>query len=286
MTDHHDGRSHAGAPEADASGAPAWDGVLFDLDDTLLDLKTAQRAAFGATVRRQWPGVDAWGEAALQAAAADFAADVHGHYQRYIAGELTFAEQRLARAAGALEALGAPAVAAVPGELLWVTEYEELVRSHWALFPEVAEVLEEIRAAGRPVGIVTNNVEEYQRGKAAAIGLGWVDVVVGSDTAGAPKPDAAPFLAGCAGLGTEPARTLFVGDSLKHDVAGAVGAGLVPVWLVRDAADTADGSGEGAGTETVEVTTGEVRSAAEAPAREPEEDCWRIGSLAALRAWL
>lgn len=286
MTDHLDGRSRPGAPEADACGAPAWDGVLFDLDDTLLDLKTAQRAAFSATVRRQWPGVDALGENALQAAAADFAADVHGHYQRYICGELTFAQQRLARAADALEALGALAAAAVPGELLWVTEYEDLVRSHWALFPEVAAVLEEIRSAGRPVGIVTNNVEEYQRGKAAAIGLGWVDVVVGSDTAGAPKPESAPFRAGCAGLGTEPARTLFVGDSLKHDVAGAIGAGLVPVWLVRDAEDTVDGSGEAAGTEETVIGAREVRRAAAAPVREPEDDCWRIASLAALRAWL
>lgn len=286
MTDRHDGRSQSGAPEADASGAPAWDGVLFDLDDTSLDLKTAQRAAFTATVCRQWPGVDALGEEPLRAAAVDFAADVRGHYQRYIAGELTFAEQRLARAADALQGLGAPGAAAVPDAQLWVTEYEHLVRSHWRLFPEVAAVLEQVRASGRPVGIVTNNVEEYQRGKAAAIGLGWIDVVVGSDTVGAPKPDAAPFLAGCAGLRTEPARTLFVGDSLKHDVAGASGAGLVPVWSVRDAADTADGSGEGAGTEPVDPSGHEIRRATAAPVREPERGCWRIGSLEALRAWL
>lgn len=286
MTDHHDGRSRLGAPEADASGALVWDGVLFDLDDTLLDLKTAQRAAFSATVRRQWPGVDALGEGALQAAAADFAADVHGHYQRYIAGELTFAQQRLARAADALAALGAPAGCAVPGERHWVTEYEDLVRSHWEVFPEVAAVLADVRAAGRAVGIVTNNVEEYQRGKASEVGLGWVDVVIGSDTAGAPKPDPAPFLAGCAALGTVPERTLCVGDSLKHDVAGARGAGLVPVWVVRDSASAADGSGEGAGTEPAEVPAADVRRSAEAPVRDRGEGCWRIGSLEALRAWL
>lgn len=286
MTDHRDGPSPAGAPEADASGAPAWDGVLFDLDDTLLDLKTAQRAAFTTTVRRQWPDVDGRGEEALEAAAGAFAADERGHYQRYLAGELTFAGQRLARAADALAALGAPAEAATPGERLWVTEYEGLVRSHWALFPEVAGVLEAVRDSGRAVGIVTNNVEDYQRAKAAAIGLGWVETVIGSDTAGAPKPAPAPFLAGCAALGTTPARTLCVGDSLRHDVAGARGAGLVPVWLVRSAGAAADGSGEGAGTEPAEVTAGEVDRATDAPTRDADEGCWRIGSLTALDAWL
>ena len=286
MTDQHDGRSHAGAPEADASGAPAWDGVLFDLDDTLLDLRTAQRAAFTATVRRQWPGADAAGDAALQAAAEDFAADVHGHYQRYIAGELSFAEQRLARATDALVALGAPAEESAPGERFWVAEYEARVRSHWALFPEVAAVLDAVRASGRRIGVVTNNVEDYQRGKLAAVGLEWIEAVIGSDTAGAPKPEAAPFLAGCAALGTEPARTLMVGDSLRHDVAGARAAGLVPVWAVRGSDAATDGSGEGAGAEPADVSVAEVRHAVPAPRYDADEDCWRIGSLYALRAWL
>ena len=127
MTDRDDGRSHPGAPEADASGAPVWDGVLFDLDDTLLDLKTAQRAAFTAIVRRQWPEVHERGEQELEAAAAAFAPDAHGHYQRYLAGELTFAEQRLARAADALAVLGAPTRAATPEEGLWLTG-EEIAR--------------------------------------------------------------------------------------------------------------------------------------------------------------
>lgn len=264
MTDQHDDRSPARAPEEYASGAPAWDGVLFDLDDTLLDLRTAQQLAFATMLRRQWPGVEELGERALQAAAADFAADVHGHYQRYIAGELSFAEQRLARAADALAALGAPADCTVPGERLWVEDYEAVVRSHWALFPEAAEVLGRIRAAGRGIGIVTNNVEHYQRAKASAIGLGWVDVLIGSDTAGEAKPAAAPFLAGCAGLGTAPERTLCVGDSLRHDVRGAASAGLIPVWLRRR-----DGA-----------------AAVAAPVWDPAERCWSVAGLRPLLAWL
>lgn len=254
-----------GSPSPQAPAPPAWDAVLFDLDDTLLDLRTAQHAAFGATVLRQWPGAADVDPDLLASATDAFAGDDAGHYQRYVAGELTFAQQRLARAADALRALGAPEDAATPHEALWTTDYEDVVRGHWALFPATAEVLERVRASGRGVGIVTNNVEAYQRGKADALGLDWVQVLIGSDTAGAPKPDPAPFLAGCARLGADPARTLMVGDSLTHDVAGARAAGLVPVWLSRAAP---------------------ARGEAEEPGWDAEHGCWRMRAIGGLLVWL
>lgn len=61
------------------------------------------------------------------------------------------------------------------------------------------------------------------------------EVVIGSGTAGAPKPDAAPFLAGCEQLGTDPGRTLYVGDNPINNVVGAKNAGLLAVLLDRGA---------------------------------------------------
>jgi|GEM_PF-5459239 len=236
MTDQPDGRSHAGAPEADASGAPAWDGVLFDLDDTLLDLRTAQRAAFTAIVRRQWPGAQTADPAVLGAGVADFSPDVHGHYERYVAGELTFAEQRLARVADALAAMGVPEAYLEPVERLWVEDYEAAMR------------------------------------------------------------------AGCAALGSAPSRTLCVGDSLRHDVAGARAAGLVPVWLHRAGAvdhgsagevgvERSTGAEEAAGAGRPADAAGPVDAAgpacpADPPRWDREQGCWRIPGLEALRAWL
>lgn len=245
--------------------APVVDGVLFDLDDTLLDLRGAQLPAFAETVRAQWPDAPP-AEAGVFVRAADhFAADRSGHYQRYIAGELDFAGQRLARARDALAVLGAPGAVAEPDPALWRDEYEVRVRAHWALFDDVVPTLATLRSAGVALGIVTNNVEAYQRAKADALGLEWVDVLIGSDTAGAPKPDPAPFLAGCARLGAEPGRTLMVGDSLTHDVAGARAAGLVPVWMSPAAP---------------------ARGAAEDPVWDPERGCWRLRAIGGLRAWL
>ena len=47
------------------------------------------------------------------------------------------------------------------------------------------------------------------------------------------KPDPAAFAFGCDAMGTAPARTMYVGDSVVADVEGALAAGLVPVWLDR-----------------------------------------------------
>ncbi|MEU3330821.1 HAD family hydrolase [Glutamicibacter creatinolyticus] len=82
---------------------------------------------------------------------------------------------------------------------------------------------------------MSNNVEAYQREKLTLGGLGMFEDVIGSDTAGAPKPDAAPFLAGCEQFGTAPGRTLYVGDNLINDVVGVGNAGLPAVLLDRGA---------------------------------------------------
>ncbi|UBH24184.1 HAD family hydrolase [Micrococcus porci] len=244
--------------------APVVDGVLFDLDDTLLDLRGAQLPAFAETVRAQWPDAPP-AEAGVFVRAADhFAADRSGHYQRYIAGELDFAGQRLARARDALAVLGAPGAVAEPDPALWTDEYEVRVRAHWALFDDVVPTLATLRSSGVALGIVTNNVEAYQRAKADALGLEAITVLVGSDSAGAPKPDPAPFLEACRRMGTTPGRTACVGDSLSHDVRGARAAGLVPVWL-RRGAGAADGGGEGRW--------------------DAAEGAWTIGGLGALAAW-
>lgn len=102
----------------------------------------------------------------------------------------------------------------------WVQRYESRVRSAWKPFSDVHEHIGALSAQGIPLGAVSNNVEAYQREELRLAGLGMFEVAIGSDTAGAPKPDAAPFLAGCEQLGTDPGRTLYVGDNAIKDVGG------------------------------------------------------------------
>lgn len=248
-------------PPAGLSGAvppavpPAVQGVLFDLDDTLVDLKSAQLATFVEAVRVQTErdGAALPGRAAMEAAALHFAADVNGHYQRYIDGDLDFLRQRFARARDALEMLRVPSE---PDPELWSEGYEAQVRQRWSLFEDVRPMLDRLAEAGIPWGVVTNNVEAYQRGKVSAVGLGDVSVVIGSDTAGAPKPDPAPFLAGCAALGVDPAHVLYVGDNPAKDGAGARDAGLVSLLVLRPGAVPGDLGGGDGGTSSSAVPDG------------------------------
>lgn len=50
---------------------------------------------------------------------------------------------------------------------------------------------------------------------------------------GSGKPDPRVFAEACRRLGTDPARTAYVGDELDVDARGALAAGLVGVWLDR-----------------------------------------------------
>lgn len=96
-------------------------------------------------------------------------------------------------------------------------------------FPDTIGVLEWL-VDRYALGVVSNNpllpaeVERLRLDR-------WFDVTLVAHPECKPHPT--PFLKACAALGAEPQRTLFVGDSVKADVLGALDAGLVPVWLDR-----------------------------------------------------
>lgn len=106
---------------------------------------------------------------------------------------------------------------------------------------ETVTAMERLRELGTPLGVVSNAVGQVEavlrNASCCQVGPGGgveVDVVVDSGVVGIEKPDPgvfAPALAVMAGLGVEPGRIGYVGDSLRYDVAGARAAGLVPLLL-------------------------------------------------------
>jgi putative hydrolase of the HAD superfamily len=95
-----------------------------------------------------------------------------------------------------------------------------------------------IAAAGIPVAVVSNNngtaEEQLRHFGICQVGSGplpSVTIVVDSTLAGVAKPDPAIFLPAIEALGTAPARTLYVGDTVHADVRGANAAGLPVVHL-------------------------------------------------------
>ncbi|MET1021888.1 MAG: HAD family hydrolase [Arthrobacter sp.] len=212
-----------------AAGLDHIRGVLFDIDDTLVDLEFAMTAALRDVSEHLLPGLDQTG---WEKFGRIFTRETTHFYDRYLAGELTFNEQRLLRGRAALGHFG---VELEEGEQAqhWVSSYASRQHGYIRAFEDVTPMLDALDSAGIPYGAVSNNVHDYQRVKLDAAGLERITVLVGTDTVGAAKPDPAIYLEGVRRLGTGAAETLYVGDNRLLDADGSTAAGLVGVWLNR-----------------------------------------------------
>ena len=208
------------------------DGVLFDVDDTLVDTRGAFAKALTAVAVEYLPHVpaDRYGEIL-----AHWRSDPGGYYRRYTRGETDHLTQRRLRADLLHRTFGGEPVtdASFPA---WDALFWGTFERSWRAFDDAREALDGLRAAGVAVGVVTNAAVELQERKLRAAGLDGLAVLVGVDTLGFGKPDPGVFLEGARLLGTYPAATAYVGDEPHVDAMAAHDAGLVGVWLDRPGA--------------------------------------------------
>lgn len=206
------------------------DGVLFDIDDTLVDTRSAFASALAAVAERYLPHVAQERHADLLAV---WRADAGGHYARYTRGETGYAEQRRTRADELQQAFGGAPLDA-EGYAAWNAVFEEGFANAWAAHTDARDVVDRLLAAGLAVGALSNASVAYQTSKLERAGLHpTVPMLVGVDTLGVGKPDPRVFAEACRRLGTEPGRTAYVGDELDVDARAAVAAGLLGVWVDR-----------------------------------------------------
>ena len=204
-------------------------GILFDIDDTLVDLEYAMTTALREVSEHLLPGLDQTG---WERFGRIFTHETTHYYDRYLAGELTFNDQRLLRGRAALGHFG---VDLADGEEAhqWLSNYGRIQPGYVRAFEDVVPILDALDAAGVPYGAVSNNVHDYQRAKLDSAGLDRITRLVGTDTVGVAKPEPAIYLEGVRLLGTLPADTLYVGDNRMLDAEGSTAAGLLGVWLNR-----------------------------------------------------
>jgi putative hydrolase of the HAD superfamily len=195
-------------------GLPALDAVVFDLDDTLVDWRTsvhrtASEIAGDDVADRlvAWAVEHAWRRR-------DGVVIVRDTWQMAEFAETTWP--------AALPDLDPDDVALLVKRFraeLWI-----------GFFPDVVPALDRL-VSSRRLGLLSNNpyvVTEVER-----LRLGdWFEVVV-EVPRDERKPDARAFARACAAMGTEPARTAYVGDSIAYDAEASLAAGLVPIWLDR-----------------------------------------------------
>jgi HAD superfamily hydrolase (TIGR01509 family) len=97
----------------------------------------------------------------------------------------------------------------------------------------VVETLVELNRRGLHVGMVSNIDQDHLDHLLRVAGIGeHFHSLLSSEVAGSCKPDQGFFRQAQERAGCEPAATLFVGDSLPQDIAGANQAGMrsVLIW--------------------------------------------------------
>ena len=206
------------------------DGVLFDVDDTLVDTRGAFGHALAAVAEVYLPDA---ADDRVAAMLRTWRADSGGHYRAYTRGEMGFVEQRWRRANQLQELHGGRPLSA-DEFAAWDEVFEGGFMAAWRAHDDASPLVDLLLAAGIPVGALSNASVAYQEHKLARTGFGGrVPMLVGVDTLGIGKPDPSVFREGARRLGTDPARTAYVGDELDIDAAAAAAAGLVGIWLDR-----------------------------------------------------
>ena len=105
-------------------------------------------------------------------------------------------------------------------------------------FREGAEAAFDAACEHGPVAILTNGPARRQRPKVQSLSLpDRVETVCYAGNLERRKPHPEPFESVCETLSIPAESTLYVGDSLSYDIAGAHGAGLQAAWCPRTPSD-------------------------------------------------
>lgn len=204
--------------------------VYFDLDDTLLDHRHAERAAL-SDVRQAFDDAFAgWDDEAIHRA---YRACSGPLWRQYAAGRIAKRDLKLGRFEQLLAELGIDALAAPTVSAHYLRRYA----AHWRFVPGAREAF--LRVADRfPVGVLTNGFAEIQAKKLDRFPVlrERAETVIISEETGYMKPHEQVFAHAARKARTAPARILYVGDSHHADVQGGRAAGWQVAWFTRNGA--------------------------------------------------
>lgn len=201
--------------------------VYFDLDDTLLDHRSAERLALADLHQQYLHVLNGYEVSHLQETYYQLNLVL---WQRYGRGEITQETLKRLRFEQLVEALAI--TSATPEELsdCYLANYAR----HWEWIEGAREAYLAI-AAHYPTGILTNGFAHIQHAKLDQFrefeqhGA----LVVISDEVGYMKPDRRLFDHAARLARTAPEHILYVGDSMHSDVEGGLGAGWQVAWFTE-----------------------------------------------------
>jgi len=106
---------------------------------------------------------------------------------------------------------------------------------HFSLYDDVAPVFRELAARGIKAGLISNSHRSLASFESHFALEGLIAAAVSSAEHGYMKPHPSIFAAALRRAGVRACDALMVGDSLRHDVIGALNAGMHAVLLDRSA---------------------------------------------------
>jgi putative hydrolase of the HAD superfamily len=110
---------------------------------------------------------------------------------------------------------------------------------HFELYDEVPDVLQELSAAGLRIGLISNSHRCLASFQSHFELQGLITATVSSSEHGFMKPHPSIFAAALQLVDVAPSDAVMVGDSLRHDVEGAMRVGMHGILLHRGEAEPA-----------------------------------------------
>ncbi|GGJ53778.1 HAD family hydrolase [Streptomyces brasiliensis] len=199
--------------------------VVWDVDDTLFDYTSADRAGMRAHLAAEGL-LERYGGA--DEALAHWREVTDRQWARFGAGEVGFEEQRRDRVREFLAAELTDDEAEA-----WFHRYIGHYEAAWSLFPDVLPALDALAASHRHA-VLSNSSIRVQERKLRTLGVHHrFEAVLCAAELGVSKPEAGAFLAACDALALAPHEVAYVGDHPEIDGRGAADAGLWSVWIDR-----------------------------------------------------
>lgn len=200
-----------------------FDAVVFDLDDTLCTQTQSGSEIYYGAFREA--GIDSFGTPADLWGALVGSPDPVDDVGYLAAGFTTVAAQY------GQTPIDAEALA---DGFLSVVDHSAVT-----FLPDAKHVLKTVNESFS-IGLLTNGPCRRQAQKIAALNIeSTFEAIVYAGDLPRQKPNREPFDRVLDTLGSTPSRTMYVGNSLRHDVAGAQGVGMTAVWYTPTGADPA-----------------------------------------------
>jgi putative hydrolase of the HAD superfamily len=114
-----------------------------------------------------------------------------------------------------------------------VERYIEPLDRRVTLYSDTLDVLKTLREQRLAIGLVSNTMwpGQYHRLQLDRFGISpYLDHAVFSADVGVWKPQPGIYTLSLEALGVHPAQAIFVGDTPRHDIAGAKGVGMRAVY--------------------------------------------------------